>query len=319
MRYFEKKQAIDYPEIFVQWLNENRVAIDEWIASSRKGNIIWAEFGKTFGLATPTEISAIEVRNKLLDALYDEQKGLCCYCADRIERNWDEEKQSWKYSNYAIEHFLPKNHRKDLIFNYNNLMLTCKESSKVKKAEIGKLYRGEVINSIADLARIVDISEAKIVEYNGDVANVNIGDVIKIPIPPHCDDSKSKFDERPTITDILNPCLDAHISIINRLQFSPSGDIAHDTNSADHLIIENSIRVLELNCSSLKDRRKDKWDNVKRYFTENMNYLLEDPVLLRESIDRLIVQKALPDSNNELEPFYFVEVEFYKNLLNGQL
>lgn len=321
MRYFEKKQAINHPEIFTQWLSENEAVINEWIASPRKGSTIWAEFGKTFGLETPTEISDIEVRNKLLDALYEEQHGLCCYCANKIERNWNEENNCWKYSNYAIEHFLPKNRHKDLIFSYNNLMLTCKESSNVKKVEIGKSYKGKLINSIADLAEITDISETNILEHNAGIGEaVNVGDEIRIPIPPHCDDSKSEFDDRPTITDILNPCLAAHIPIINRLQFSNEGDIDFDRlNNNDDLTIENSIEVLNLNCSSLKNRRKNKWDNVERYFTENMNYLLEDPVMLRESIDILIVQKALPDSNNELEPFYFVEVEFYKKLLNGQL
>ncbi|MEA5140116.1 HNH endonuclease family protein [Arcicella rigui] len=318
MRYFKKKQEEDYPTIFTQWLNQNEAVINEWIASTRKGSTIWAEFGKTFGITTLTEISDIEVRNKLLDALYDEQNGLCCYCADKIERNWDEENQCWKYSNYAIEHFLPKNRRKDLIFNYNNLMLTCKESSKVKKVEIGKRYKGKLINSIADLAEITDISETNILEHNTGIGEaVNVGDEIKIPIPPHCDDSKSVFDGNTTIKNIINPCLNAHIPIINRLQFSNEGDIDFDIiNNADDLIIENSIEVLNLNCSSLKDRRKNKWNNVERYFTENMNYLLEDPVLLRKSIDKLIVQKALPDSNNELEPFYFVEVAFYQKLIN---
>lgn len=320
MRYFEKKQAMNHPAIFVQWLNENQVAINEWITSPRKGSTIWDEFGKTFSLETLTEISEIEVRNQLLDALYEEQHGLCCYCANKIERHWDKENNRWEYSNYAIEHFLPKNHHKDLIFDYNNLMLTCKESSNVKKVEIGKLYKGILINSIADLAKIADISETNIVEHNRgiEVEKANVGDVIKIPYPAHCDDSKSVFDGKPTITEIINPSLDAHIPFINRIRFLKSGGIDFGRlNNNDDLIIENSIKVLELNCSSLKDRRKTKWDDVERYFTENLEYLLEDVDLLRASIHKLIIQKAQPNDDNELEPFYFVEVEFYKNLMNS--
>jgi uncharacterized protein (TIGR02646 family) len=318
MRYFEKKQAINYPAIFVQWLNENRDKIDEWIASKRKGSIVWAEFGKTFGVETLTQISDIQVRNQLLDALYEEQNSLCCYCANKIERNWDEENNCWKYSNYAIEHFLPKKHRKDLIFNYNNLMLTCKEGSNIKKVEIGNLYRGVFINSIADLARVADISETNILEHNGGIGTLfNDGDKITIPIPPHCDDSKSNFDSNAVITEIINPCLGTHIPIINQLKFLYSGDIEFDKiSNGDDLIIENSIEVLNLNCSSLQERRKTKWDNAERNFEAIRDSLSDDPELLRESIDKLIVQKALPDSNNELEPFYFVEVAFYKNLLN---
>lgn len=317
MRYFEKKQEVNYPIIFVEWLAENRDKINEWVASNRRGSIIWDEFGKTFGVETLTQISNVKVKNQLLDALYDEQNGLCCYCANKIERNWDEENNCWKYSNYAIEHFLPKKHRKDLIFNYNNLMLTCKESSKIKSIEIGKLYKGVTINSIADLANVADISEANILEHNRGIDTFKVGAKISVPIPPHCDDSKSNFDNKAEITKIINPCLGTHIPIINRLQFSNEGDIVFDKiNNGDDLIIEDSIKVLNLNCSSLKDRRKNKWDNAERNLTENMAYLLEDPDLLRQSIDKLIVQKALPDSNNELEPFYFVEVAFYRSLLN---
>jgi uncharacterized protein (TIGR02646 family) len=262
MRHFEKKQEKDHPAIFTKWLNENRSAIDEWINSERTGKEIWDEFGKTFGNETFTQISDIDVRNQILDALYEEQNGLCCYCANKIVRNWNTTKNCWMYSNCAIEHFQPKNHFKNLIFDYQNLMLTCKESSKIKNIEIGKQYKGELIQSIADIARLVDISETKILEQNRNVT-INEGVTIKIPIPPHCDDSKSGFDSKVTITEIIDPSLNTHIPFIKQLSFFSSGNIDFVRfKNNDDLLIENSIKVLNLNCETLIDRRKNKWDNV---------------------------------------------------------
>lgn len=318
MRHFKKKQEKDHPAIFKQWLNENRCAIEEWINSERTGKEIWDEFGKTFGNETFTQISDIDVRNQILDALYEEQNGLCCYCANKIERNWDTTKNCWIYSNYAIEHFQSKYHLKNRIFDYQNLMLTCKESSKIKYIEIGKQYKGEIIQSIADIARLVDISETKILERNRNVT-INEGVTIKIPIPPHCDDSKSDFDSKVTITEIIDPSLNTHISLIKQLRFLSSGDIVFVShNNSDDLLIENSIKVLNLNCETLIDRRKNIWNNVERTYTENFEYLLADADLLRAAIDKLIIQIAKPNSDNELDPFYFVEVAFYKNLYTSQ-
>lgn len=316
MRHYQKKQEADYPSIFVEWLSENRSAINEWVSSEKKGDEIWDEFGKTFSRETETQICPTEVRNKLLDALYEEQNGLCCYCGNKVERKWDESKQCWKYSHYAIEHFRPKNHYKNLIFDYCNLLLTCKESSKIKQFEIGKQYKGVTINSIADIARLTAISELKILEQNRQYSFI-VGNKITLPNPPHCDDSKSVYDSRAIITEIVDPSLETHIEHIERFTFLRSGEIDSVRNNISDEIIENSIDVLKLNCETLKDRRKNKWDNVERYFTENMQYLMGDADLLRASIDKLIVEKAVPNSDNELGSFYFVEVAFYKNLFNS--
>jgi len=317
MRYFKKKQDADYPSIFKDWLSENRCAIDEWI-SNKNGNEIWDEFGKSFGRETETQINPVEVRNKLLDTLYDEQNGLCCYCGNKIERKRDESKHCWEYRNYAIEHFQPKKHRKDLIFSYSNLMLTCKESKVLKRYVIGKNYNGNTIKSISDIARIVDIPEEKIREHNGDADKAYPhGTEVKVPHPTHCDDSKSGFDCKTHPTAIVDPSLNAHIQYIDRFQFLPSGEIDFIRNNDDE-IIEKSIEVLQLNCDTLKDRRKNKWNNVERYFTENFTYLLDDIEILRASINQLIDNLGVPNADNELEPFYFVEVAFYKNLYPSQ-
>lgn len=126
MRYFQKNRT-NAPAIFQEWLQENAASIEAWVKDpSKKGGDLWEQFGKTFGI----DIENACIKDKetfdmlkaaLEDTLLKEQNGLCCYCGDSIDIRYK-----------SIEHFLPKGYHKTLTFDFENLMLCCKESKKLK-------------------------------------------------------------------------------------------------------------------------------------------------------------------------------------------
>lgn len=75
----------------------------------------WCDFTKT------NEYAVVK------SSLYDEQKGLCCYCEISIEGNHDTH----------IEHHKPKSQYPNDKYNYQNLLASCKhnDSCGYKKKE----------------------------------------------------------------------------------------------------------------------------------------------------------------------------------------
>lgn len=84
----------------------------------------------------PQKWRELSVDNKvhyetLREQLRQEQKGLCCYCCQILAEK------------VTIEHLKPRNpdnseQNQDLIFDYDNLLLSCKESKQCDKAKENK-------------------------------------------------------------------------------------------------------------------------------------------------------------------------------------
>jgi uncharacterized protein (TIGR02646 family) len=322
MRY-SKKQGV--PLLFQRWRTENDAAIQSWVNNTSKtGGDLWEQLGKTFDIERITDINPNDVRHDLEDALFAEQNGLCCYCGNQLLRKWNFNDKIWEYHLHAIEHFEPKNIFKNKTFDYDNLMLCCKESQRLIPYEIGKIQSGKLIASFEDVAKITDISIEKIKIHPRNQALLNkklaVGDKIFYPNPPHCDDAKSKYDSKKPQITIINPSKNE--DLIEKLQFSNNGMIE---NPYKELVIKDTFKVLALNCDTLIDRRKAVWSNAE------LNYLLIEEALLESGADeftlkslisnqlpKLIVGKSTPDEDGLLESFYFVEVAFLQSLFNGK-
>jgi uncharacterized protein (TIGR02646 family) len=287
--------------------------------------------GKTFGTERETDIGAEAVRDGLETALFEEQHGLCCYCGNAIERNWNAAKSAWTYRHKAIEHFEAKNKHKEKTFDYDNLLLCCKESQKLRYYEYGRVVNEIRIQGFDEVAQLSGLPVSTIRDYD---KNRNIGkpkwmggDKIYVPNPPHCDDEKSKYDSKPEECPIIHPAKDK--TLIEKLIFTADGHIDYRHRETDlEPVIEKTFEVLALNCRTLVDRRREKWNNAKINYTEHLlpNWLREmddladqdDPrSLLTDNIRRLMEGKAKPNGEGLLEPFCFVEIAFLESLFNG--
>ena len=334
MRYFEKQPESEHLLIFNQWIAENKEKIQEWIANDTKtGNHLWDELGKTFSVERETGIDPQVLRNALETVLFEEQNGLCCYCGNSIERIKNEEKGIWEYHHRAIEHFEPKNKFKNKTFDYENLLLCCKESQKLSSYEVGRTIKGVLIQGFEDVANLTNLPQSIIKEYpkNSDFRERHLveGDKIYVPNPPHCDDEKSKFDSKTEHTIIINPSKDKEL--IEKLTFDENGNIDYvDSDTYKDETIENTFNVLALQCKSLIERRQQKWVNAYiNYNDAILPYWIEEVIaiddetevkaIIASNVNKLIDGKSQPNGEGLLEPFYFVEVAFLKSLFNAQL
>lgn len=337
MRLIRKRNSDQIPLLFRQWLEENAETIRNWeVDSSKSGDSLWQQLGKTFGLERETNIDPTAVKHVLETSLFWEQNGLCCYCGNLLEFAPSANGPWLDISYRAIEHFEPKKKHKNKTFEYANLILCCKESQKLDRYEIGKERRGNMINSIDDIVRLSQLPRETIVNYppnsNLNFSQLSPGNIIHVPNPPHCDDEKSKFDAQQHSITIINPTTDAHL--IELLIFSNDGSVNFlPSETSQNEIISNTLRVLALNCQTLVARRREKWLNAYiNYFDDSkgifslLNETAQhdpDDAQLRTQINSLlevlIIEKAQPDDDNLLEAFYFVEIAFLKSLFNAQV
>lgn len=340
MRYFKKDGA---PPIYQQWLNENQTVIESWVQNPNKtGDHLWSELGKTFGVVRETDIDPKQFKKTLEYALFKEQNGLCCYCGNKLTETWSDvqkvemeadeplnENKITPFIPYSIEHFESENHFKEKTFDYENLMLCCKESSRVKAYIVGKSYKKQQIENFEDVAKLVGVPLEKVVNFdkNKSISNkiLKVGDVIYYPNPPHCDDSKSYFDAQKVQTTIINPSKNE--DLVEKLQFLDTGIIE---NPYKYPILDHTFKVLELNCDTLVERRMERWVNAHVYCHDAKigflsawmkefaqigadNEIIKTLVVNR--LQKMIQEKAKPDKDGLLNQFYFVEIAFLKSYL----
>lgn len=93
----------------------------------RKGELIrWGELKGNRAQGPLPEGAVDYSKAEIRTVLFNEQRGLCCYCNDQLIDN---------ASNTAIDHVSPKEGtaNQHLIFDYNNLSLSCKGNEKTPK------------------------------------------------------------------------------------------------------------------------------------------------------------------------------------------
>ncbi len=331
MRYIEKRAA---PTLFDDWKKENEIALQKWIENNDKtGDDLWMQLGQTFGVERITHFNAKEIRHQLEKTLYQEQVGLCCYCGNEIKRQWDTKSNCWIYLHRAIEHFNPKNKFKNATFDYQNLLFSCKESQSLRCYEIGKKYNGILVKGFETVAELTSLSITLIKSYekNAIIAEsiLKTGDKIFVPNPAHCDDEKSKYDAKINQERIINPTNIEEKKRIEALLFSENGSITYNEqnlNDEDKKIIDNTFKVLGLNCTTLVDRRKEKWyfatrvlnDILEEWYEEFEQQEIYDErkqkEIMSKKIQKLIQEKAKPNVEGVIEPFYFVEIAYLRTL-----
>jgi len=314
-----KKKLAGQPSVFRAWLAENSTEIDRLGEDPRSARTLWELLGKTLTRAErPTQVDPNEVRYALQLSLYEEQGGICCYCGERLRRDWETDK--WAFSNQSIEHFKGKSLHKPLMFDYENLILCCKSSSHFSKYKVGDKYNGVVIHGWNEVAAVSDLPGEKIMDYRPNQhlkakGKLENGDVIHVPNPTHCDDEKSKHDSKPGMV-IINPTSDGHL--IDQLYYDADGNIGGSSAAApdEQVVIENTIRVLGLSIEKLNEKRKSIWGKTdKKAFEEKyaesfgvINSAAISDEKRKDVVKKLIEKTLEPDdSDGLLAPFCFVE------------
>ncbi len=186
MRYIKRAKDETLPVEFTNWLtsDKNEKKIETDIADEHvTGKQLWSFFRDDGTVAYEA----------LKKHLVEVQGFICCYCGQRIENDM----------HTAVEHLQPKSIFKSKIFDYNNLLASCKGGSSNK---IHTVQEGETLLSIAedykiDIEHLVDVyvhaDELQLFGKKYDIENLSVGDrIVIIPLvdekSQHCDIKKGK-------------------------------------------------------------------------------------------------------------------------------
>ena len=293
MRYIQKTKG-DLPLAFTNWLTSNKKKIEDDIADKNvKGTELWAFFRDDGNAAY----------DALKNHLVKEQGYICCYCGQRIEND----------NHTAIEHLQPKSSYKIKIFDYNNLIASCRGGSSDK---IHLVQKGETLLSIAekygvDVEHIMEVyvytDEMKMFRKKHDLENLAVNDRIVI-IPSvdkksqHCDINKGK--EVIDIHPLQKSCAD-HFNY----------------NSSDGKIIstdKNKKTLCDLGLNNnryINQLRKKTIDSaflIKKYLIADFGHSKQ---LFKENQQQIIknLDNENHTSNSKLEPFVFVKIWSLQN------
>lgn len=216
-------------------LNFRQICDIEGITSDQVWNLL-----KNY---TGTDYSESDLR----EALWTEQKGICCYCGCELDR-----------LKTVIEHFLAKEANKyKRTYTYKNLLLSCDGNAHSTRHTI---QEGETWNSIA-LKYEMSVEDLKTKNW-GTIFRIKT-DLTIIPPPKHCDAHKENKPDR-----IINPT--ELPDCWNRLPYQPNGSI--DETKADDLAKE-TIRVLNLNAPPLIAKRKAAWKDADSAYSQDEEIL----------------------------------------------
>jgi len=178
MRYIHRKEDEILPIEFTNWLTSDKDRKDKIAKDIADENLSGKQLWAFFKNEGNTAYEALKKH------LVEVQGYICCYCGQRIESD----------NHTAIEHLQPKSLFKSKIFDYGNLLASCKGGSCDK---IHKVKEGEMLVSIAEDYG-VDVEHLEDVYVNIhnvkslDIENLNVGDRIVIfPLvdkkSQHCD------------------------------------------------------------------------------------------------------------------------------------
>ncbi len=257
MKYIDKnnKQSIEAANTLHHWRDhfEQNGKNFKQIAQEITSEEAWKLIDEKKGLKT-----------ELRKALYEEQKGVCCYCVQELVLGTDLQTTST-----VIEHFLPKSANIEAnTYDYKNLLLSCDgnngASSKESKYQISK--KG---SSWEDIVTEIQKQESKNPDFTMDVASLKRmnpsqatklspkGQLLYKLSPQHCDKyKKNKTDIIVNPTD-LPDCWD-------RFQYNANGFI----EGVDE-IARKTVLVLNLNAAKLQKYRAQKWIEFENEFNTN--------------------------------------------------
>lgn len=242
--------------------------------------------------------NSLTSKESLKKQLYHEQKGLCCYCGQKLP------------DDFVVEHLNPKGLFPALTFDYNNLYGSCKGGNprvilvypkeKFTVEKLSKEYNVKI--DAISIPRIPKIEPTKEIDaYTKATITLFTKDKL------HCDALKDEetIDVQPIMENntIYNPHtkrLHNVLSCENRISFSSKGNIQIDGE-----IEHPTINTLNLNLETLKSKR------VEIYGRVNIRVKgLKEEYKKNEVIIELHNQISQIENEPIQHDFAFVEVYF---------
>ena len=285
MRHITKNQS---PAIFEQWKEQHKEEIENC-------SLDWEEFGSKYGYENA----------RLRESLAEEQGHICCYCGQDISP------ESGKST--TIEHFKPKGVYKNLTFDYQNLMLSCKGSQdKILFSILFKETLGyENLDTLNSIAQKIGIESIMIRKANPllatkdprkPITELQKGEVLHF-YPRHCDDKKEDKDNL-----IINPLNEAEIKW--KFIFQENGEIA--LKDTDPITTENILfSVLNLNIPSLVFLRKRAYETANFLLAALLKDITAQTISDDEFLFELNHQEA-KDSNGRRKEFCFIYSQVFQ-------
>ncbi len=284
----DSKLLISWQQSIHQEIEGNSAFKDAQLANAN-GDSLW-------------EIGGLD-KESLKKQLYQEQRGLCCYCGSRL-----------KLDEVVIEHLNPKSLFPAMTFDYANLYASCKGGQC--ETPLYLTYE-TTIKAVAELYD-VDTQEVTVPRYPRLKATDKIPAKTRINIRPEqlfCDTHKNN--KKITIQPILvnawihnahKPEHDYEVfSCENRVSYLDDGTILIDENERDE-----TIRVLNLNTEKLKKSRIDVFENIEE-FTDSLEEETDSEEfdlvsLINDEINRI-------ENMPEQPAFAFVKIYFLSQKL----
>lgn len=114
MKYIEKNFGV--PEVINHEAELERCQLDEVYLTDTKHRE-----GAT-GSQLYDMVRDMQTFDSLKQQLYKDQGGICCYCGMKLEFPFNPQ--------FRVEHVLPKEHHRELVGEYKNLLLSCRATKE---------------------------------------------------------------------------------------------------------------------------------------------------------------------------------------------
>ena len=299
MRYILKNPE---PKVFETWKDTHAETLQEKYVGE-KGDKIWDWFGKSYQVE----------RDSLRESLLYEQGYICCYCGRSIDNSFPN----------AMEHFRAKGceHHKKKIFDYQNLMISCKCSELTEPSLIQfKVTQGyenlETQNQISEKA---GCSTKRLREWNPlltqdprkSITQLEEGDNLYLYIK-HCDDKKEDIDIEEVNNQIINPIAD--VTLADKFKYKIDGTIelvelseTIKNNVLYHVLNLNAHNLCELRSQEVLAAEQDK----KRLLQDFEKGIMTEDELIDE-----VNSQELPNEKNRRRPFCFIYSYVLKQLIS---
>jgi uncharacterized protein (TIGR02646 family) len=245
----------------------------------------------------------------LVKQLYIEQKGLCCYCGQRL--NPDNNK-------IIIEHLNPKESFPNMVFDYQNLYASCEGGNplvKVIKPQNNFTIREISIQNQVDIANITVPNLPKISSEISIPAQTEVKIRFGHQKDLHCDAHKDKdkifiqpifYDK--LVSNLHKPENDYNVfSCIGKIRYFEDGRIFIE-NQEQHQTIE----ILNLNYHKLKKERA----KVYEYVEEFIESLEEEEITNIQKVETINTKIQEIETMALQEAFAFVRIYFLKEIVD---
>ena len=285
MRYIKKKD--NEPEDLKVWRVEVKEDFEHLV---QKGNTrkLWNLMKNVRGTYSKSRLRA---------HLIKEQNYICCYCGQRITLN---------KNNTVLEHLMPKAKYRNLVYDYDNILLSCTGGSR---NIIHKLEPGESIDSVAktygvtrEYLEAINVEEAQIkhLRKKYDLENIKEGDRLIIIQKvkggeQHCDTKKR-----------------GHELLIHPLQADCEHQFRYNSFNGHireiSLEVKDTIKKLGLNNNTyLVQQRKRTIDAAYLKLSALLEQYGKDKEQFHQARKKLVERYEKPDpETGMLPPFAFV-------------